>query len=378
MWLDNIDAHGWQEVENLGSLPFVFRHIALMPDAHGGKGMPIGTVLATRDVVIPNAVGVDIGCGMCAMRTSIRLEELTDEILRKRILRGIRKRIPIGTGKHHERQDERYMPSDLSPEGLEIVSRQYLTALRQIGTLGGGNHFIELQRSSDGYLWVMIHSGSRNLGKQVADYYDTKARRLNDLWHSRVSSEMQLAFLPRETKEFHDYWAEMRYCVAFAKANRELMMNRIAEVIAEVLPHATFDPIINIAHNYADWEHHFDTNVIVHRKGATSARAGQIGIIPGSQGTRSYIVEGLGNAESYTSCSHGAGRLLSRTAARNELSVEIEVAQLDARGIIHSIRSVKDLDEAPGAYKDIDEVMRMQSDLVRPLVELSPIAVIKG
>ena len=224
----------------------------------------------------------------------------------------------------------------------------------------------------------MLHSGSRNLGKQVCDYYNDIAKRLNERWFSSVNPEMNLSFLPLRSQEFNQYWAEMEYCVAFALANRSLMMQRIMEVFEEVFPNVIFEPMINIAHNYAVWENHFDTNVIVHRKGATRAREGEIGIIPGSQGTCSYIVEGLGNPESFQSCSHGAGRVMSRTEAMNTIDLEAEIALLDSQNIVHGIRTRSDLDEAPSAYKNIDEVIAQESDLVKVVTKLHPVAVIKG
>lgn len=377
-WATELDEHGRQEVENICKLPFIHHHLALMPDAHGGKGMPIGGVLATKGVVIPNAVGVDIGCGMCAVKTNVRIEEVTQEVLRKKILRGIRKQIPLGMAHHKQAQSEEYMPQGFDTDSMTVVRRELTAAHKQVGTLGGGNHFIEIQRDDEGWMWIMIHSGSRNLGKQVGDYYNDKAESLNRRWYSVVPSEINLPFLPLKTDEFHQYWAEMEYCVAFALCNRSLMMQRIEEVIGDTLSGAEFEPIINIAHNYAAWENHFGENCIVHRKGATLATAGTTGIIPGSQGTCSYITEGLGNPESFMSCSHGAGRRLSRTAARNELSLEEEIGRLERLGVIHAIRGRDDLDEAAGAYKNIDEVMAAQSDLVRIRTRLSPVAVIKG
>ena len=212
----------------------------------------------------------------------------------------------------------------------------------------------------------------------MGDHYNKLAVMLNERWHSVVKPELRLAFLPLRTQEFNDYWAEMQYCVEFALCNRRLMMERIQEVIADALPGIEFEPMINIAHNYAAWEHHYGKNVIVHRKGATLAREGIVGIIPGSQGTASYIVEGLGNPDSFNSCSHGAGRLMSRTAAVKTLSLEDEVKKLNDQGIVHAIRSQRDLEEAAGAYKDIEQVINNELDLVKILTRLLPIAVIKG
>lgn len=378
LWAKSVDPHAYKEIFNLSTMPFVFHHLAFMPDVHGGMGMPIGGVLATRNVVIPNAVGVDIGCGMCAVKTNIKVEEIPGDKMRKVIMSGIRERIPLGMDHHTERQDDSHMPQGYDLDELYVVSRQYVSATRQVGTLGGGNHFIELQRDNDGMLWVMIHSGSRNLGKQVGDYYNKVAKELNAIWYSDINPNIQMHFLPLKTKEFKAYWDEMNYCIDFAFCNRKLMMERILEVIKDAYPEAAFEPMINIAHNYAAWEHHFGQDVIVHRKGAVRARAGEIGIIPGSQGTKSYIVEGLGNVWSFMSSSHGAGRVMSRTEAVSTLDFDTEVARLESQGIIHSIRYKSDLEEAAGAYKDIEEVLANEADLVKEITELSPVAVIKG
>jgi tRNA-splicing ligase RtcB len=376
MWVTDAEENALAQARNLANLPFVFKHVALMPDCHSGYGMPIGGVIATKGVVIPNAVGVDIGCGMCAMKTS--LTEITTETV-KQIMSGIRELIPLGFDHHKQTQDEALMPSlEWVPEN-GIVRRQYTAAKKQIGTLGGGNHFIEIQKGSDNHVWVMIHSGSRNIGLKVAEHYNKLAIQLNERWHSTVEKKHDLAFLPIETQEAKDYFAEMQYCVDFAFANRLLMMKNIKSVFAQVLGESFSElEFINIAHNYARWESHYNTNVIVHRKGATSAREGEIGIIPGSQGTKSYIVRGKGNPESFESCSHGAGRTMGRKQAQRELNLDEEIEKLNSKGIVHSIRNIRDLDEAPGAYKDIDVVMENQSDLVDILVELSPLAVIKG
>ena len=378
MWANMCDATAWQQISNLCSLPFVFRHLALMPDLHGGKGMPIGTVLATKDLVIPNAVGVDIGCGMCAVKTYIKVETIEQEVLRKQIMRGIRKQIPLGMEHHKEAQEEKYMPANHDVDSMTIVKRQYVSATKQVGTLGGGNHFIELQSDDEGWLWIMIHSGSRNLGKQVCDYYSRVAMILNERYFSSVKPELNLPFLPLKTKEFNEYWSEMQYCIDFGLCNRKLIMQRIEEVISDAIPNVEFEPMINIAHNYAAWETHFDEACIVHRKGATSAKMGEIGIIPGSQGTSSYIVEGLGNPLSFMSCSHGAGRVMSRTEAVKSLNLAEEIQKLDEKGIVHAIRCQEDLEEASSAYKNIEEVIGQETDLVKIRTHLFPIAVIKG
>ncbi|MCL5072313.1 MAG: RtcB family protein [Actinobacteria bacterium] len=385
MWLDDIEDGAMEQVKHLANLPFAFKHIAIMPDCHQGYGMPIGGVLATQDVVIPNAVGVDIGCGMCAVKTS--LTEIDKDTLKK-IMGEIRKQIPLGFNHHKEKQDISLMP-EYNPKGIEyittsICNQEYDNALTQIGTLGGGNHFIEIQKGSDGHVWIMIHSGSRNLGKQVADYYNKLAVELNQKWHSSVPKEWELAFLPLDSDEGKAYLREMQYCVDFALVNRKLMMDRIINIFDDlgkgIEKHSGihFDPIINIAHNYAKIENHFGQNVVVHRKGATLATKDTIGIIPGSQGTKSYIVRGKGNRDSFNSCSHGAGRAMGRKDAERRLNLEEEIKKLDDQGIIHAIRGIHDLDEAAGAYKDISTVMENQKDLVEILVELTPLAVIKG
>lgn len=378
MWTTEIDDFAREQINNLASLPFVYHHIALMPDCHAGMGMPIGGVLPTKDVVIPNAVGVDIGCGMCAVKTNIRARRLTEKILRKVIMKGIRERIPLGEDKHKKMQDEKYLPTGFDLEKLHVVKSQYNSIHHQVGTLGGGNHFIELQHDEEGWLWIMIHSGSRNLGKQVGDFYNNKAKWNNELYYSKVEPDLMLPFLPLKTPDFKNYWDEMNYCVAFAKCNRNLMMERIKEVIVDALPLSEFEATIDIAHNYAAFENHFGVNCIVHRKGAVRARAGEIGIIPGSQGTSSYIVEGLGNQDSFMSSSHGAGRLMSRKKAIMTLNLEDEIKKMDAKGIIHGMRNQKDLDEAASAYKDIDQVIALEADLVKVKTKLEPIAVIKG
>lgn len=373
LWLDDIEKGALTQAKNLANLPFTFKHVAIMPDSHQGYGMPIGGVLATKDVVIPNAVGVDIGCGMCAMKTNI--EEVNIKQL-KSILRIGRKVIPVGFNWHKKAQNESLMPGFY--RDLFIVNRHYEKATKQIGTLGGGNHFIEIQKGSDDFIWVMIHSGSRNLGYKVAEHYNSIAKKLNRQYLSIVTKNMDLAFLPIETNEAKQYLNEMKYCVDFALANRMLMMNKMIETFKEVIGKFEYDEIINESHNFAAWENHFGENVMVHRKGATRAYKGELGMIPGSQGTKSFIVRGLGNPQSFKSCSHGAGRKLGRKQAQRELNLQHEIKLLNDKGIIHSIHQQKDLDEASSAYKDIDVVMENQKDLAEIVVELQPLAVIKG
>jgi len=369
-WCNNPEDGTIDQARNLANLPFLFKHVALMPDGHQGYGMPIGGVIACNSVVIPNAVGVDIGCGMAVVKTT--LTEITISEL-KTIMSGIRKRIPVGFSHHKRMQDFSLMP-ELTDE--KIVSEQYLSASRQLGTLGGGNHFIEIQKGSDGHIWIMIHSGSRNLGYKVAKYYNEIAKEANKKWYTQVDPKNDLAFLPIDMDDCQNYLKEMEYCLKFAKANRALMIENIKCAFGEVFAEISFDNFIDIHHNYVAIENHFGKNVWIHRKGATSAKEGQTGIIPGSQGTSSYIVRGKGNPDSFKSCSHGAGRKMGRKEARKSLNLEDEQKKLD--GVIHSVRSEKDLDEACGAYKNINIVMEEQKDLVDIVIRMEPLAVIKG
>ncbi len=379
LWLKDIDSGAMEQAKNIANLPFVHSHIAVMPDAHMGYGMPIGGVMATEGVVVPNAVGVDIGCGMCAQKTSLR--SLDSEQL-KGIMRLVRKSVPVGFQHHRKPQDTQMMPEPAEKgvmlADLQVVSREYHNALTQLGTLGGGNHFIEIQKGSDGFIWIMIHSGSRNLGYRVANFYNKLAITRAGSFGPAILKNQQLAYLPIDSAEGEQYLREMNYCVAFALANRRLMMERVKEAVQTVAGPVQFGECINIAHNYAAFETHFQKNVLVHRKGATSARKGETGIIPGSQGMPSYLVRGKGNRESFTSCSHGAGRKMGRKQAQRSLDLRKEQKKLEDQGILHAVRGKRDLDEAPGAYKDIDQVIENQLDLVEVIVTLKPLAVIKG
>jgi len=376
-WLDDIENGAMQQASNAADLPFAFKHVALMPDCHQGYGVPIGCVLATRGAVVPNAVGVDIGCGVVACDTGII--DISQAKLEK-IVADIRKVIPVGFSHQKEMQSVDDMPKAACVSGAEampVVSQEYRSTRKQLGTLGGGNHFIEIQRGN-GTIWVMIHSGSRNLGKKVADHYNKLASDLNSKWYSSVTKEKQLAFLPVNTIKAQQYLAEMGYCLEFAKCSRDLMLRCVLGCVGDAVGDFSPEPSVDVHHNYAALENHFGQNVWVHRKGATRARTDELGIVPGSQGTKSYIVRGLGCKDSFESCSHGAGRKMSRKAAQRELSLKQQLQLLKDRNVLHSIRSNKDLDEAPGAYKNIRDVMQNQQDLVDMEVKLHPLAVVKG
>ena len=377
LWADELEKEAMAQALRLTNLECAFHHVAVMADAHVGYGMPIGGVLATQGAVIPNAVGVDIGCGMQAVRTG--LTEATIPQL-KNILAAMRNAIPLGFKHHRTPRPVEAMPdSGDAKQDLPVVAREFDSARRQLGTLGGGNHFIEIQQGNDQRIWLMIHSGSRNLGYKVAGHYNDLAIQMaKKAGKDAVPKEWQLALLPLASAEGQSYLREMAYCVAFARANRSEMMAALREIVAEVTGCDQFDPPLDVAHNFAAGETHFSTEVWVHRKGATRAFAEEYGIIPGCQGSRSYIVRGLGNPQSFMSCSHGAGRVLGRKQAQRVLNLHEEIAKLEDAHIIHSLRHRNDLEEAPGAYKDIGKVIANQLDLVEVAVELQPLAVLKG
>ena len=373
-WCGNPEEGAVQQAVNISKHPWLVGNVCLMPDTHEGYGMPIGGVAALNEAICPNMVGVDIGCGMLAVKTNLK-DISKDQV--KKVMGKIRDRIPVGFNHHKEPQINDIFNNDLWNK-TTVCKEQFQSAQYQLGTLGGGNHFIEIQKDEDDCIWFMIHSGSRNLGKRVADYYNKKAVELCTNWKQFDIVKQELAVLPIDTPEAKCYISEMNLCLEFAYANRMLMADSIIKSFKEIFPLFETKELINIHHNYATIEHHYNKDVWVHRKGATLARKGTIGIIPGSQGTCSYIVEGLGNESSLCSCSHGAGRKMSRMKAKQTLTVEEEAKRLNDLGIVNSIRNIDDLDEAPSAYKDIDVVMEDQKDLVKILVKLSPLGVVKG
>ena len=395
-WCENCEDGAVKQAVNLAHHPALVHHVALMPDAHQGYGMPIGGVVAAKGAVIPAAVGVDIGCGMIATETDVPAEAFAEMSFRRAFQEKLKERIPVGEGvSHRVTQDwegfEEYtahngMRSSLWPSKLDRMN---------LGTLGGGNHFIELQKSTalDGSgdpeggakVWLMIHSGSRNLGKRIEEHYHRIAAKMCERFHSPLPDK-DLAFLPIEEQAGHDYFTDMLFALRYARENRRRMMEAMKETLAEFVPGVNFVRTIDIHHNYAAFEEHFGEKVCVHRKGATSAKLDEIGIIPGSMGTASYIVRGLGNPESFMSCSHGAGRRMSRIAASTTLTVEECDKAMD--GIVcerwHKYKGFGkakgklDLSEAPQAYKDIEDVIASELDLVEPLVRLVPLASLKG
>ena len=400
-WCENCEEGAVKQAANLAQHPALFHHVALMPDAHLGYGMPIGGVVAADNAVIPAAVGVDIGCGMIATETDIPAERFADMSFRRAFQERLKERIPVGEGVSHKTTQnwdgfEEYtanngMRSDLWPSKLDCMN---------LGTLGGGNHFIELQKTTllrgaeaategephESKVWLMIHSGSRNLGKRIEEHYHRIANRLCTRFRVPLA-DPDLAFLPIEEADGHNYFTDMLFALRYAQENRRRMMEAMKETVAEFVPEANFVRTIDVHHNYATCEEHFGRKVFVHRKGATSAKLDEIGVIPGSMGTASYIVRGLGNPDSFMSCSHGAGRRMSRVAASANLTVEECDKAMEGivcerwqkyNGYSKKAKGKFDLSEAPQAYKDIEDVIASERDLVEPLVRFVPLASLKG
>ncbi|MGB7568787.1 MAG: RtcB family protein [Chitinivibrionales bacterium] len=374
-WCDHIESSAMAQARNLAALPIVFKHVALMPDCHEGFGMPIGGVIACLDAIIPNAVGVDIGCGMCAMQTDIDATAIDTETVRT-VLNGFRLHVPMGFD--HHKEDQSWDGFARAPD-LSIIQTELSSAKRQLGTLGGGNHFIEIQKGDDGKMWLMVHSGSRNFGYKIAGFYHEKAMAFCEKRHIAVPDK-NLAYLPMDTCEAQEYMESMEFALSFARANRESIKQRCMEIM-HIATNCQNIAEIDIHHNYAAREKHFGRSVIVHRKGATSAVKGQTGIVPGSMGTASYIVRGKGNPESFMSCSHGAGRAMGRNEANRRLT--LEGVRIAMKGIVFDgwkigKRKKIDLSEAPQAYKNIETVMEAQKDLVEIQTRLIPLGVVKG
>lgn len=382
-WCESVEDNAMEQAINLSKHPCTFHRVSLMPDCHSGYGMPIGGVIACEDAVIPNCVGVDIGCGMIAVKTSLKSNELSKDNIEKS-LSTLKNNIPVGFNHNkHPSGHDILRKIECKAHDLEIPTDEVISSKYQLGTLGGGNHFIEIQKGDDGYIWLMIHSGSRNFGYKIAKRFNKIAQDLCNRWHSVVcpfKGEDGLAFLPIDTEEAQKYIMSMNLALEFALANRERMMEIFKDCIISVC-NCSFDDPINIHHNYAALENHFGKNVWVHRKGATSAVKGELGIIPGSMGTSSYIVRGLGNKDSFCSCSHGAGRVMGRAEFCRTHTIEecdSAMGEVVFSGWGKDRKGNTDISEAPQAYKDIDIVMESQKDLVEIVVKLTPLGVLKG
>ncbi len=368
---------GWQlvyrQLRNLANHPLAVRHVDAMADFHPGYGMPIGGVLATQGGVVPNAVGSDIGCGMIAQRLNIQADDLNREDL-KALQQAIHARVPVGF-KSHETSQRLLMLEKVPPPpaNSSVIAKHMGRASSQLGTLGSGNHFIELQRcDEDGRLWLMLHSGSRRIGKEVGDHYDKIAKSYMADFHVNVDKE--LAFLPGNVPEHGQYLAEMRWCMDYAEANRQAMLHAVHDAFKSLgCDDMGVDLEVETHHNFAAMENHFGQNVMIHRKGAVKAKG--LVTIPGSMGTASFIGEGLEERESFHTCSHGGGRVMGRGEAKRTITHEQAVASM--ADVVFDVRKGQ-YDEMPDAYKKIDEVMAAQKDLVKPLYRLRPLTVVKG
>ena len=390
----NFESQARDQLKNIASLPFVYKHVAAMPDVHLGKGATVGSVIATKGAIIPAAVGVDIGCGMNALRLSLKASDLPDTLTN---VRGeIERMVPTGHGDHNRnwlgskwhQQTEKLLNNQwaqsepgylalvekhpaIAKMGRDLTDRVY----RQMGTLGGGNHFIELCLDENDDVWVMLHSGSRNPGNCIGRHFIELAQKEMERFFIHLPDK-DLAYLPEGTEYYNDYLEAVGWAQDFARRNRKAMMDLVLTALERKLPPFTVTKeAINCHHNYVEQENHFGANVWVTRKGAVRARVGDYGIIPGSMGARSFIVRGLGNADSFHSCSHGAGRVHSRSAAKKLFTAE------DHAKATAGIECRKDegvIDETPMAYKDIDAVMAAQSDLVDIVHTLRQVVCVKG
>ncbi len=396
VWLENIDQMEescLEQAYHLADLPFVHKWVCLMPDTHTGMGMPIGGVIATSGVIIPNAVGVDIGCGMNFVSTNIKAATLKEVMtgngtLVQTIIADIMRNVPVGFKSHKEKQLSQVLDQALT-RAEQYQSNTDLfplieSAYYQVGTLGGGNHFIELQEDQDGYLGIMLHSGSRHFGKSICDSYHKKAGALNTAWYSQVPDEYRLAFLPVDSKEGQEYITWMNLAMDYAFENRARMMEQVKDIVSSKIQkylnqEVLFSQEINCHHNYAALENHYDKNVWVHRKGATRVRNGELAVIPGAMGSYSYVVKGKGNEESFCTSSHGAGRAYSRKGAMAAFRCEEVLNDLKEQGIVLGKTKKADVaEESRFAYKDIQTVMENQTDLVEIVSQLKTVAVVKG
>ncbi|HEV8611639.1 MAG TPA: RtcB family protein [Thermoanaerobaculia bacterium] len=380
IWTDRIEPEAIEQLKNIASLPVVHPHVAAMPDVHLGKGATIGAVVPTRGAVCPAAVGVDIGCGMSARKTSIPAEAFNAEDLKK-LRHSIEREIPVG-------RELKRQPFDAAVEWMDshdapgVVSKVVVDrALHQLGTLGGGNHFIEIcVDREDGMLWALLHSGSRNVGKTVADVHIARAKKSMGRALDSLP-DPDLAWLAEGTPEFEQYNADREWCQAYARENRAIMMERLLRQLAFALGYREdvarlgITVAVDCHHNYVTPEVHFGEPVLVTRKGAIRAGVGELGIIPGSMGTGTYIVRGLGNREAFESAPHGAGRKMSRSEARRRFTAEDLVCQTEG---VECRKDVRVVDEIPAAYKPIEEVIEKSSDLVEVVAFIRQVICVKG
>jgi len=383
IYTGEIEPTARAQLVNVSRLPIVHHHVAAMPDVHLGIGATVGSVIPTLRAIIPAAVGVDIGCGMMATRLSLTSSELDEKSLAK-VFNQVSRDVPVGFGQHKERDVREHAAKPFQKglrkilekhPGIEKRKGRSTSWAHQLGTLGGGNHFIEVCLDEAKRVWVMLHSGSRGIGNAIGTYFIELAKR--DAERSSLSlPDRDLAYFPEGAKHFGDYVEAVGWAQDYARTNREEMMDLVLEAMRRHLPgFEVTGAAVNCHHNYVEREPHFGEEVWLTRKGAIRARAGELGIIPGSMGARSYIVRGKGAAESFHSCAHGAGRRMSRNAARKSFKVEDLIDQ--TQGVV--CRKDKGvLDEIPGAYKNIDEVMANQSDLVEVLHTLKQVLCVKG
>ncbi len=374
------DPKAESQLRNVAMLPFVHHHVAVMPDAHAGAGATVGSVIATAGAVIPAAVGVDIGCGMIAARTSLTASQLPDGLSGLRL--AIEAAVPVGRGAWPVPPSG---PSEswaaMAPGYAAIVAKAPSVdrgaTVEQLGTLGGGNHFIELCLDEEDRVWVMLHSGSRGVGNRIGSHFIELARREMERWFIHLPDK-DLAYLPEGSEHFDDYVEAVSWAQRYASENRRLMMAAVVSALRASGALPDFDArveAVDCHHNYVAREHHFGKSVLVTRKGAVRAGKGELGIIPGSMGAKSFIVRGLGHPESFESSSHGAGRIMSRTEAKKRFTVEDHAA---ATAGIECRKDAEVIDETPGAYKPIDDVMRAQRDLVEIAHTLRQVVCVKG
>lgn len=371
IWTDNAEPESLKQLVNTARLPFVFKHVAAMPDVHFGIGATVGSVVATKGAVCPAAVGVDIGCGMMAVKTTIPYHRVMDKL--PQIRHSIERSIPLGMESHKpERAPNTFWSGweRMSP----LVAPLWEKGRLQIGTLGGGNHFIELCLDTENSVWIMLHSGSRGIGNKVAKRHIDIAKGFMKTMFIELP-DPDLAYFAQGQPEFRAYVEDVQWCQEYAMCNRETMMAAVIKDLTYAVGFFNKTMEVNCHHNYLEWENHYGENVLVTRKGAVRARKTDLGIIPGSMGAKSFIVRGLGNPESFDSCSHGAGRRMSRTKAREKFTIEDLAKQTSG---VECRKDLGVLDEIPGAYKDIDEVMANQSDLVEVVAQLKQVLCVKG